>query len=347
MPGSKPNHKPAGKPARQLLFSEALHQKRPTPMATETHSSPPPTQPVTTPDKEQSTTMEQILHEIAAVSRRIEGLDASISSLTPETKSMRLDIASFQSRVTGLEHRMGSLETQMATSQHRDQGPLYLKSELTDLEDRSRRDNIRLLGIPENEEVTDIQAFLSSTPPTLTSLNFDPPLEFQRAHRVGPKHSDPSLRPRPIIACLLRHNQTRQILQTARSHGPFRIGQHDIQITADYSKDTNERRKAFLALRPRLRQLEMKYGLFDPARITNRPLDDSGDNEDNRTLPPGPEIESTIRHDTDTGQRGRDLERLARSYDDRGLVLHAVAVHTQLSERDKSRSPLKPTAASP
>ncbi|KAJ1181492.1 hypothetical protein NDU88_006699 [Pleurodeles waltl] len=349
MPSSKPNHKPTGKPVRQLLFSEALHQKRPTPMATETHSSPPPTQPVTTLDKEQSTTMERILHKITAVSRRIEGMDASISSLTLETKSMRLDIAGFQSRVTGLEHRMGSLETQMATSQDRDQDLLYLKSKLTDLEDRSRRDNIRLLGIPENEE----------------------------AHRVGPKCSDPSLRPRLIIACLLRHNQTRHILQTARSHGPFRIGQHDIRITADYSKDTNERKKAFLALRPRLRQLEMKYGLVDPARMwvtkngvsrdfynpeelklfldsfqhqstdfisTNRPLDDSGEN---RTLPPGLETESTTRHDTDTGQRGRDLERLARSYDDRGQVLHAVAVHTQLSERDESCSPLKPAAASP
>ncbi|KAJ1140072.1 hypothetical protein NDU88_006433 [Pleurodeles waltl] len=41
----------------------------------------------------------------------------------------------------------------------------------------------------------------------------------------------------------------------------------DIRITADYSKDTNDRRKAFLALRPRLRQLEMKYGLVDPARM--------------------------------------------------------------------------------
>ncbi|KAJ1099562.1 hypothetical protein NDU88_004662 [Pleurodeles waltl] len=235
MPDSKPNHKPAGKPAQQLLFSEALHQKRPTSMATETHSSPPPTQPVTTSNKEQPTTMERILHEITAVSR--------------------------------LEHRMGSLETQMATSQDRDKDLLYLKSKLTDLEDRSRRDNIRLLGIPENEEGTDIQALLSSTVPKLTSLNFDPPLEFQRVHRVGLKRFDASLRPRPIIACLLRHNQTQQILQTARSHGPFWIGQHGIRITADYSKDTNERRKAFLALRPRLRQLEMKYGLFDPARM--------------------------------------------------------------------------------
>ncbi|KAJ1091103.1 hypothetical protein NDU88_004230 [Pleurodeles waltl] len=42
---------------------------------------------------------------------------------------------------------------------------------------------------------------------------------------------------------------------------------YDIRITADYSKDTNKRRKAFLALLPRLRQMEMKYGLFDPARM--------------------------------------------------------------------------------
>ncbi|KAJ1211516.1 hypothetical protein NDU88_006874 [Pleurodeles waltl] len=267
MPGSKPNHKPTGKPARQLFFSEGLHQKRSTPMATETHASPPSIQPTTISDKEQPTTMEWILHKITAVGRRIEGIDASISSLTLETKSIRSDIASFQSRVTGLEHRMESLETQIATSQDRDQDLLYIMSKLTDLEDRSRRDNIRLLGIPENEEGTDIQAFLSSTLSKLTSLDFDPPLEFQRAHRVGPKCSDPSLRPRPIIACLLCHNQTQQILQAMRNHGPFRRGQHDMRITADYSKDTNERRKAFLALRPRLRQLEMKYGLFDPARM--------------------------------------------------------------------------------
>ncbi|KAJ1200491.1 hypothetical protein NDU88_004315 [Pleurodeles waltl] len=380
MPGSKLNRKPIGKPARQLLFSEAHHHKRPTSMTTGPHASSPPIQPIAMSDKEQSTTMEWILQEITAVSRRIEVMNASTSSLTLETKSMRSDIAGFQSRVTGLEHRMGSLETQVATSQDRDQDLLYLRSKLTDLEDRSRRDNIHLLGIPENEEGTDIQAFLGSTLPKLTSLDFDPPLEFQRAHRVGPKRSDTSSRPRPIIACLLRHNQTRQILQAALNHGLFQIGQHDIRITANYSKDTNERRKAFLALRPRLCQQEMKYGLFDPARMwvtknsvykdfynpeelrlfldsfqhqpmdsisTSRPQDASGDDEVSGTFPPGLEKESTTQYDANTCQRGRDLERLARSHDDRGQVLHAVAVHTQLSERDKFRSPLKPTIVSP
>ncbi|KAJ1155413.1 hypothetical protein NDU88_008143 [Pleurodeles waltl] len=218
-------------------------------------------------DRDQPATMKWILQEITAVSRMIEGMDASISSLTLETKSIRTDIASFHSRVTGLEHRVGTLETHMSTIQDKDQDLSYLRSKVTDLEDRIRRDNIRILGILENEEGPDMQAFLSSVIPKLTSLSFDPPLESQRAHRVGPKRPDGTSRPRPIIACLLHHTQTRQLLQVAQTHGPFRVDKYEVRISAAYSKDTNERRKAFLALRPRLRQLEMKYGLFDPARM--------------------------------------------------------------------------------
>ncbi|KAJ1152714.1 hypothetical protein NDU88_005489 [Pleurodeles waltl] len=267
MPGGKTGHKSTGRPARQLLFSEALQHKRPVSPIVGSHTPSTPTQPPTMSDKEQPTTMDRILQEITAVSRRIEGMEASISSLTLETKSMRSDIAVFQSRVIGLEHRMGTLEAHMTTVQDRDQDPLYLWSKITDLEDRSQRDNIRLFGFPENEKGSDIQAFLGSVLPKLTSLTFDPPLEFQRAHRVGLKCPDGASRPRPIIACLLHYAQTRQLLQASRNHGPFRMEKYEIHITADYSKDTNECRKAFLALRPRLRQLEMKYSLFDPARI--------------------------------------------------------------------------------
>ncbi|KAJ1211072.1 hypothetical protein NDU88_006434 [Pleurodeles waltl] len=273
---------------------------------------------------------------------------------------------------------VGREETHVTTIQDRDQDLLYPRSKITDLEDRSQRDNIHLFGIPENEEGPDVQAFLSSVLSKLTSLTFDPPLEFQRAHRVGPKHPDGASIPRPIIECLLRHTQTRQLLQVARNYGPFPIDKYEIRITADYSKDTNERRKAFLALRPRLRQLEIKYGLFDPARMwvtrngvskdfynpedlrlfldsfqhqpmdsttPTRPQDTAGDGS---YIPPlGPERGGTERHDTDNCPRGRDLERLTRAHDDRGQVLHVVVLHTQLSERDKSRSPLKPASIPP
>ncbi|KAJ1144084.1 hypothetical protein NDU88_010386 [Pleurodeles waltl] len=341
MPGNKLNQKPTSKPARQLLFSEALQHKRLASTTTNPQTSSPPTESITMAEKSHSTTMDRILQEITTVSRRIEGMDASITSLTLETKSMRAEIAGFQSRVTGLEQRMGLVEAQTTMSRDRDQDLLYLRHKLTDMEDRSRRDNIRLHGIPENEEGVDVQSFLRSILPKLTSLDFDPPIEFQRAHRVGPKRPGNSSRPRPIIACLLRHNQTRQILQAARKQGPFQLDQYVIRITADYSKETNDRRKAFLALRPLLRQLEIKYSLFDPARmwVTKNGVskdfynpeelqifldsfqpqsmdstsisgshDNGGDNEGN--LPPGQEKTNTAQYASIKGINRRMVSRL-------------------------------------
>ncbi|KAJ1210706.1 hypothetical protein NDU88_006068 [Pleurodeles waltl] len=171
--------------------------------------------------------------------------------------------------------------------------------------------------------------------------------------------------------------QARQLLQAARMQGPFRSGTLEIRLSADFSKQTAERRRAFLSLCTRLRHLDVKFCLFEPARMWITKNGESltfYDPEDLRTfleglhdqtqfmettaqipqdirgLPSGaghPETASdpdgrfTIDHQT----RGRDLERLTKSYDDRGQVLQAVVMHTQLSDRDKSRSPLKPTVA--
>ncbi|KAJ1103817.1 hypothetical protein NDU88_001238 [Pleurodeles waltl] len=237
MPGGKSGQKPLGKPARQLLFSEALQHKYTASPTTGLAAAPKPNPPPAMADRDQPATMERILQEITAVTRRMEGMDASISSLTLETKSIRTDIAGFHSRVMGLKSRVETLETHMSTIQDRDRDLSYLRSKVTDLEDKSRRGNIHLHGIPENEEGTDVQTFLSSTIPKLTSLAFEPPPEFQPANRVGPKCQDGALRPWPIIACLLRHSQTRQILQAAQTHGPFRMDKLEVRITADYSKD--------------------------------------------------------------------------------------------------------------
>ncbi|KAJ1180586.1 hypothetical protein NDU88_005807 [Pleurodeles waltl] len=120
-----------------------------------------------------------------------------------------------------------------------------------------------------NEEGPDVHAFLRSDLPKVTALTFDLPLEFQREQRLGPRCPDGASRPCLIIACLLQHGQTRQLLQAAQTHGPFQVEGYDIRLTADYSKDTNDCRKAFLALWPHLRQLEMKYGLFNPGECVS------------------------------------------------------------------------------
>ncbi|KAJ1171329.1 hypothetical protein NDU88_003192 [Pleurodeles waltl] len=90
MPRGNTAGKTLGKQARQLLFSEALRQQK--------HPSvedPLPRNSMAVDT--QGTTMDRILQEISAVSRKLEGMDSAMVALTAETRSMRLDIAGFQS----------------------------------------------------------------------------------------------------------------------------------------------------------------------------------------------------------------------------------------------------------
>ncbi|KAJ1210922.1 hypothetical protein NDU88_006284 [Pleurodeles waltl] len=177
MPRGKTTGKATGKPACQLLFSEALRQQK--------HPSaedPPPLPCTNMADDTQAATMDRILQEISAVSRKLEGMDIAMVVLTLETRTMRLDIVGFQSQLSGLDQRVATVETQVA--------------------------------------------------------------------QTGPQETGWKWPPRPIIVCMLRHLQARQLLQTARTQGPLRSGNLEIRISADFSKETAERRKAFLSSAP-------------------------------------------------------------------------------------------------
>ncbi|KAJ1126237.1 hypothetical protein NDU88_004645 [Pleurodeles waltl] len=51
------------------------------------------------------------------------GMDSMMASLTEDTRSMRLDITGFQSRVTALEQRMTTVETHWSFKEHTDWAP--------------------------------------------------------------------------------------------------------------------------------------------------------------------------------------------------------------------------------
>ncbi|KAJ1091392.1 hypothetical protein NDU88_004518 [Pleurodeles waltl] len=182
MPRGKTTSKVTGKSTRQLLFSEALQQQK----HPSVEDSPPLPCPSMTEDI-QGATMDCILQEISAVSRKLEAMDNATVALTAETRSMRLDLASFQSQMSGLDQRVTTVETQVASWTDGDLELSHLRSKLTDLEERSHRNNVRLLGFPEGVEGADMFSYLRDILPILTDITFNPPLEFQRAHRLGPR----------------------------------------------------------------------------------------------------------------------------------------------------------------
>ncbi|KAJ1151847.1 hypothetical protein NDU88_004626 [Pleurodeles waltl] len=258
---TKPNDKTASKHSRQLLFSEAIAQpKAMTALtASQGHTSPPVDQPTLD-------ATDRILQEIASVGRRLEAMDLKITDLTLASSSIHADIAGFRETANNLDQRLSAVEDHIATTPDQEEELKSLRAKLTELEDRSRRDNVRFFGIPEQKEGSDIKTFLSSLLTNHFGIEFSPPPEFQRVHRIGPSHKASANKPRPIIACFLRHEQTRQVSSTAKARQPISLDGHKNRVAADFSRLTNDRRRAFLALRPQLRSLDIKYGLFEPAR---------------------------------------------------------------------------------
>ncbi|KAJ1155707.1 hypothetical protein NDU88_008436 [Pleurodeles waltl] len=255
-----PSDKTAGKHSRQLLFSEAIAQPNTmaAQMAPQGHVSPLVDQP-------SLEATDHILQEIASVGRRLEVMDLKITDLTLASSSICADIAGFRETVTNLDQRLSAVEDHVAAIPDQEEELRSLRAKLTDLEDRSRRDNVRFFGIPEQKEGSDIKAFLSSLLTDHFSMEFSPPPEFQRVHRIGPPHKASANKPCPIIACFLRHEQARQVISTAKTRRPVSVDGHEIRVAADFLRLTNDRRRAFLALRPQLRSLDIKYGLFEPA----------------------------------------------------------------------------------
>ncbi|KAJ1143355.1 hypothetical protein NDU88_009664 [Pleurodeles waltl] len=208
---------------------------------------------------------DQILQEITAAGRRLEAMDVKITDLSVASVSIRADIACFSEKVADLDQCLTKVEDHVGTLLEHNAELRSLREKLTDLEDRSRRDIVRFFGIPERKEGTDIKAFLQSMLPELKRLTFSPWLEFQRVHRIGPPHSISSGRPRPFIACFLCHEQARQVLSKARSQGPFLLEDHEVRVAVDFSRITNEKRKAFLALRPQLCKLDIMGHIYTPS----------------------------------------------------------------------------------
>ncbi|KAJ1150455.1 hypothetical protein NDU88_003246 [Pleurodeles waltl] len=127
-----------------------------------------------------------ILQDIAAVGRHLEAMDSKIIDLSTGSNSMWADIASFQDKVTDLDHPLTDVKGQLAMLPEWYSELQFLCSKLMDLEDRSPRDQVCFFLMPDCKEGTYVRVFLRELLSDLTGLVFTLTLEFQEAYRIGP-----------------------------------------------------------------------------------------------------------------------------------------------------------------
>ncbi|KAJ1082447.1 hypothetical protein NDU88_002615 [Pleurodeles waltl] len=96
-----PNGKSSGKHSRQLLFFEAIAQRKT--MAVQMAPPCPAPSPFDPPTLEAT---DRILQEIAAVGRHLEAMDLQITDLTVASFSIRADITGFWETANDLNQRL-------------------------------------------------------------------------------------------------------------------------------------------------------------------------------------------------------------------------------------------------
>lgn len=190
--------------------------------------------------KAMSTMEQRLMGLFAEVRAKVEGLEDRVQALeanqdSEATLGIQLDL-----RMTEIEKREKALEMK-----------------LDDVENRERRNNIRVLNVPElsNEPPSAVPALLQKVIDELFQEEGGFKVDFDRAHRGA----NLGRRPRVIIARLHRYTDKQKILEKVRSRGHFLFQGQEIVFFPDLSLYTLDRRRECRPLTLWLRDKGVKY----------------------------------------------------------------------------------------
>ncbi|RXN04079.1 LINE-1 type transposase domain-containing 1 [Labeo rohita] len=153
-----------------------------------------------------------------------------------------------------------------------------MTEQVDDLENRGRRCNVRIIGLPEDTEGSNPVRFFEKWIPDYLQVDTKAgKLKLERAHRsLAPKPAQGG-RPRPVI--IRFHNfQDKQRVMTAATklftlNSKQTSSSRDadapkISFFNDYSAAVVQKRRAFNEVKTRLRELQMEYALLYPATLS-------------------------------------------------------------------------------
>lgn len=184
--------------------------------------------------------------------KKITAQDQTIASLEDTANEHETQLTSLQATVASLTERVSSLT-----------------QKCEDLEGRSRLNNIRLVGIPENVEGPRPTEFVAKLLQNLLGMDSEPVLD--RAHRTlrpKPKDGEP---PRPFVVRVNMFQQRNEIIQKASSSAPLFYQGKRVSVFPDFTASVAKKRAAFTKVKKELHSCPgVKFGLFYPAvlRIT-------------------------------------------------------------------------------
>ncbi|KAJ4945329.1 hypothetical protein JOQ06_013855 [Pogonophryne albipinna] len=196
-------------------------------------------------------------------------IDSKMDPIQSSLSRIHNSLSSLGDQVNLLEQRVGANEDNVhecvARVKQLEKDNSFLMSKVDDLENRSRRSNLRFVGIQESAEGSDIIGFMSRLIPQLLGPDAFPTLPIiERAHRSPTARQNS----RAIMIELLNFQDKVKILRLAREKKSLDYNGKHISIYPDFSPELTRRRRSFDPVKRKLRELNMNQGIsLDTTRL--------------------------------------------------------------------------------
>ena len=213
--------------------------------------------------------MRELMEKLTELHRKqmselVEKLDDRFDKLHAEFKESCRRISDLEDKQTKLERdnekmaaRIASLEE--AVARH--------TVTITEQEDRARRNNLRIIGLPEGTESGNLIDFAGDFLQKLFALDETPKVE--EAYRVNVAvRAGSSARPRPLIVRLAAWPMKEKIMRKARrARDSTKFNGKPILVFEDFSKRTADARARFSPARKRFFEAGVPTVLGYPAKL--------------------------------------------------------------------------------
>lgn len=174
--------------------------------------------------EDEEPTLRDVLFAVNACNDSIVSLDSQLKSIKEELLSMSQVLCKTVERTTALKEKLSTVEDNLYPLKQEIKGlqeqMATQAAKLDEMENRNRRNNVRVIGLPERSEGPNPIAFLEGWfreifgAATFTSL-----FAIERAHRVHSRARQLGEYIRPLLLKLVNYNDKVILLQKARGMG--------------------------------------------------------------------------------------------------------------------------------
>lgn len=195
----------------------------------------------------------------------------SLNRLETSVGEIKQQMEKLDKRLTTVEHRVSNAEDRSIRHERALGYLLRREARLTakqdDMENRLRRNNIRVYGIPEEAEGKEMVPFMVEFFRTTLTLKDDLEIKLERAHRAIAPKPKTKASTRSIIVRFLDFSVKQAVLQQAWKQRDITFQGQKVYFDQDYSPDVQRKRKQVREVIKRLREKNIKAQSAYPAQL--------------------------------------------------------------------------------